>query len=319
MPINSSISTFIILMSLFFGFNSCTKTKTFEVDNDNKLVVNSIIAPELVVRVAISETKPPQGSVDFVPLSDVHITLQGDNQSWVLDSFVPPGILKDIGFYTSKVNINIQTNQAYKLSIETANYPVIAVETAIPTLPTISNPVLSNLNLTALPIMSISPGYILGADLSFLIEDKIEKNDYYFLKVTYFSDYILGKTYPINLIDTSTTKSLGFSINNINDVTSSYLLGLGNVFSDTGFNGQNKEISVRLQSKLDLNNAIPDVVTLEVWSLNEDYYQYITSYNKQLSLNTDPFAEPLNIYSNISGGLGIFGGYSVAKIILPLQ
>jgi Domain of unknown function (DUF4249) len=319
MPINSSISAFFLLLSMFLGLNSCTKTKTFEVEYDNKLVVNSIIFNGTKVKVALNESKPPQGDIDFLPLTSAIVTLYGDTQSWILDSFVSPGVFKDVGYYTTKSNIDLPPNQNYKLKIITPNFPKIEAETFIPSVAIVSDSVITNVTFTPFASTNPNAGNLLEADLTFKLDDKIDKKEYYFVRISYISDYVLSKTFPFNLIDSINTKTVSFNISNIDDVRISFLLGKGLIFSDQEFNGQNKAITMKIRGGLELKNTQPDKATLEIWTLNEDYYKYITDVNKQLSLNTDPFAEPLNIYSNISGGLGIFGGYSVAKIILPLQ
>ena len=52
-------------------------------------------------------------------------------------------------------------------------------------------------------------------------------------------------------------------------------------------------------------------------SLSEDYYRYIQSLQRNLSF--DPLIEePFPVYSNVSGGLGVFAGYTNTTLVLPL-
>lgn len=41
-------------------------------------------------------------------------------------------------------------------------------------------------------------------------------------------------------------------------------------------------------------------------TIDQNYYKYYESLN---NVSSDPFAEPMNLYSNIEGGLGVFAGY----------
>ncbi|MDX5319932.1 MAG: DUF4249 family protein, partial [Bacteroidota bacterium] len=46
----------------------------------------------------------------------------------------------------------------------------------------------------------------------------------------------------------------------------------------------------------------------ELMSLDEHLYKYQTTFDAAESAQDNPFAEPVIIYSNIEGGIGIFGG-----------
>ncbi len=51
-------------------------------------------------------------------------------------------------------------------------------------------------------------------------------------------------------------------------------------------------------------------------SLSEDYYKYLQSLERNVSY--DPLTEePFPMYSNVSGGLGVFAGYTNTNLILP--
>lgn len=51
-------------------------------------------------------------------------------------------------------------------------------------------------------------------------------------------------------------------------------------------------------------------------SLSEEYFEYQRTLEHNLSL--DPLLdEPINVYSNVSGGLGVFAGYTNTSVILP--
>ncbi|MBT8399142.1 MAG: DUF4249 domain-containing protein [Rhodothermia bacterium] len=54
-----------------------------------------------------------------------------------------------------------------------------------------------------------------------------------------------------------------------------------------------------------------------VLSLSEDFFTYWKTAGDQAFSNENPFAEPLRVYSNISGGLGVFGAFQYQ--MLPLS
>jgi len=63
-----------------------------------------------------------------------------------------------------------------------------------------------------------------------------------------------------------------------------------------------------------------DSCFLKIYLLNTDkvYYDYQKSIDKYKS-GEDPFTEPSPVYSNISGGLGIFAAYTVDSLIFRLK
>ena len=42
----------------------------------------------------------------------------------------------------------------------------------------------------------------------------------------------------------------------------------------------------------------------------EEYYDYNYTRDLQISVENNPFAQPVQVFDNIEGGLGVFAGYS---------
>jgi hypothetical protein len=55
---------------------------------------------------------------------------------------------------------------------------------------------------------------------------------------------------------------------------------------------------------------------LEVTGMSEDYYKYQKTYIKQVETKDNPFASVIEVYSNITNGVGIFAGYNRQMIHL---
>lgn len=51
---------------------------------------------------------------------------------------------------------------------------------------------------------------------------------------------------------------------------------------------------------------------VEVRTISPEYYKYFESLSRQLLNSQDPFAEPIQVFSNVDGGLGNFSSYNVA-------
>ena len=48
-------------------------------------------------------------------------------------------------------------------------------------------------------------------------------------------------------------------------------------------------------------------------------YKFWRSLERQGGTNGNPFAEPMNLVSNINGGLGIWAGYGTAYYKIPID
>ena len=52
--------------------------------------------------------------------------------------------------------------------------------------------------------------------------------------------------------------------------------------------------------------------------MDYDSFKFWRSVERYQSTNGNPFAEPMNLYSNVKGGLGIWGGYGVSYFYIPI-
>lgn len=66
---------------------------------------------------------------------------------------------------------------------------------------------------------------------------------------------------------------------------------------------------------------LPDMeceIRLKLETLTPEYYHYITSSESYENTEYDIFAEPVQIYTNIEGGIGIVASYTVSETILTI-
>lgn len=54
-------------------------------------------------------------------------------------------------------------------------------------------------------------------------------------------------------------------------------------------------------------------------SLDEHLYKYLTTSILQRELHGDPFSEPINYYSNIENGYGVFGAERYSTVIMDVS
>lgn len=145
--------------------------------------------------------------------------------------------------------------------------------------------------------------------LKFTIEDDPNTNNYYSIEIlkTIITEY---ETSPgVFKIDTITQPSW-ICTNDINAETNSDPTGETCqeklFFNDAGFNGSNYQFHI----STDIYQSSQLIVIVK--SINEELFKYRKSLQLYGETNGNPFGEPVQVYSNIENGIGIFSGYSEA-------
>ena len=84
-------------------------------------------------------------------------------------------------------------------------------------------------------------------------------------------------------------------------------------FTDETFDGQTYTLRLRTTVSGDTVSTGPYAVALQ--SLSKDVYEHLRTRELADFAGDNPFAEPVAVYTNIAGGLGIFGGYSTSMVV----
>lgn len=84
------------------------------------------------------------------------------------------------------------------------------------------------------------------------------------------------------------------------------------IFNDDLFEGE--EYTVEFTFNTYYSEGLQQRVNVYVMSITEDYYLYLKSYSSQTFYDESPFSEPVQIYSNIRNGAGVFGAYNFENI-----
>jgi hypothetical protein len=81
-------------------------------------------------------------------------------------------------------------------------------------------------------------------------------------------------------------------------------------FPDNTFDGQTYTAHFTNQFYIEQGETRLKVL-VQLLSLSEDYYKYRETKNLQSDVMGDPFAQPVQVFSNVSSGFGIFAGNSL--------
>lgn len=98
------------------------------------------------------------------------------------------------------------------------------------------------------------------------------------------------------------------------------------VFSDAGVDGGEMISGRAYLNGSNINQSLPFMsqykmafVTMNLYNVEQSYYQYWSAVIRQRRVRNNPFAEPVLIPSNIQGGLGCFAGYNNSTLKLKLK
>ncbi|MDR0812201.1 MAG: DUF4249 domain-containing protein [Paludibacter sp.] len=173
--------------------------------------------------------------------------------------------------------------------------------------------------------------YFSSFNISLSFNDTPDKNEYYYVVLyvkTEYEDASVGKQYR-----------LSYESNNIVFSSNSVTIGMigggeaekdYSIFTDEFFAGKNYNINIYYLDDGDYygNNywtpkpfsfVTAQYLVVELHSVSKEYYLY----RKSAMLSDDEmggrFSEPVQIYSNVKGGIGIAGSYNVSRKMFKLN
>jgi hypothetical protein len=140
-------------------------------------------------------------------------------------------------------------------------------------------------------------------DISF--SDPSAAGDFYIININAPQDSMYHNYgFCVNSPDVSIETPEG-DIGDVNTCLSS-----GGIFMrDVLFNGGKKEIRFYVNSDIlgpFFNGTDSVYATMELYHVSEDYFRYVQTQRVAADTDGNPFAEPVNVYSNVSNGYGIF-------------
>jgi len=287
----------LLLVFISVGFWQCGNPIELDYsDFQPKIVINTQMSTDdnFVVSVTTSTTpvsveegEVPNGvSVTLKDLSlGINITLYRENDL----------------FYASN-HIRLRPGNSYAIRAEAPGFVTAEAVTTIPEKLT-----LHHFNVTDLIVKpsEVTPN---KKNVSYNIEldFRDDEDAYLHLKFRQHSKIRSGA------VGTPVYEDLLYSINSqfpeesgyISHVEDGILISLNDVASDPlVFSFVDYTIDALLE---ELGN-----VQVEVRTVSPEYYLYFTSLRRQLITSQDPFAEPIQVYSNVDGGLGNFSAYNV--------
>lgn len=313
--------SFCFLWVLVAMFSACEKEVVFKQQAIEPMVVMECLASmNDTMQVQLSQSRFFLDNTDTFPLiNDATLSL------YVNDDFVETLSSISDGKYQS--NYLPQVGDKMRLEAEVSGYPTVFAEN------TMTKPIDAfSIDTTTTFVGSDSvyiPGYYTGyfddpdsvleigwfvtKELAYTVtlefKDDATTDDYYYLSL----DRKL-----FNYDDGMYIDGIDVYSGNVNDYTqSSYDTRF---FSDEYANGK----TIRIRINLTMRNASghPGILHISLSTISKAYYEYMKTsdlYSEMDGLGF-LFVEPVQVYSNVQNGIGLFGSYSEIKdslLLLP--
>ncbi len=297
----------IIYLFVSLVLFSCEKTIQIEIpDNGRKLVINSFFGADSVLRVSLTESQYILDSkpiFERVPNAEISLFVEGsfvEKLQETLDSS-----------YTGKYAL--KADQNYKIEVKVADYPVSVAESNIPKKTEINK-------FEAYKTKDEEGFDAIGFTIDF--KDDINVENYYFIQISERVEE-QGTSYETgNDTVFVYNNTLSLYSSDPNAFSDDWYLDKGLLVNDNLLNG--KEYSLKFfayggyyYSMYDEfgNPVEPDNIKatyyVSFYSVSKGYYLYYKSLSKHLEAQDEFFMEPVQVYTNVENGFGIFAGYSV--------
>jgi len=302
---------YLLLYSvLLFLFCACQKENVVIPDTGRKLVINGLITTDSLLNVRISKSYYFKdflmGWATFPEFDSADVRFYRNNV--FLDSLNYSVQKNNYDLYPTS---NYKSNNTYplpgyeyKIIVKRAGFPDATSTTKIPRLVKIER------------IDTSRIGGFLNCGIEFT--DPPGDKNYYLFNIIMIQKLPFSRRYlafdsldPIIEEELCSNSGSGSSISRVYDK-------FGFAFSDKLIDGKKYSLNVSFKCSYywnDLRNPSPRtsyVYYFRLISVTEEYYRFIQTLNLYNASYSNPLAEPVMVYSNVSGGYGIFAGATVS-------
>jgi len=291
---------YLLLFSLLF--NSCREIIPIDVTKDQKLVLNGVLQKNKVEALISTSLGINQTGEDVNYINNAELKLYEGTQ---LIGNVPFDKTLNIDGYYLLSGLNLKYNTDYTLVVKSADYDSLVATSYIPEEPQLGDIVVSSQTLSDYDYSYET--YLFGIE----VIDDINHDNYYGISDTAtftLTDYNWETNQDTTYI--ATNYIYMESQDPATELESNIVL-----FNDELFNGKKYPFKVNMdKSQFNSNDTV--FMDFYVFGISKAYYLFKKTLDMQS--NVDEFsmllgATPVQVYSNVQGGFGFFGAYSVAQ------
>ena len=307
------VNTGLLYMLGFFVLSSCDRIVDVKLpEHQPQLVANEFFTPDSMWTVRVSET---------VSYTDAQVAPSIQNASveiWEGEQRIHTLPHLGGGIYGIDARPNAET--VYTLRVGAQGFESTEGSGWIP----------ANIEVSQIELdLPREPGgWVEKVDITLTLEDRPGVKDYYGLKITRkFREYRNGE---LSIEDSSlaafSTQDLAL-VDEFFDVVDDggEQFFVEKYFTDELFDGRSYDLDFAIpyfrapEEFVDPNYRIEEVFYVLFSTLSEEMYTYIRTAEEQGNTREDPFAEPVEVFSNMDSGFGVFAGYQTQVIKVDPQ
>jgi len=281
----------IFIIIILLQFISCETVLEVELpETETKIVVNTIIGTKQPAEINLSESKS-------ILSTEQEVKVIKDAQIKLMEKGEDDGEFTQDIWGTFYSNSLLSEEIDYTLQVESPNFPKVTCNFKIPKPIAIRSVIVKEKEKTEWD-------YTYTIDqLEVEIDDPAGEINYYMIAIFESED---GET------NSSTDYQLGFypdaPFDTFYDSFEIEEGKIGFAFTDGAYDGETIKYSAEIWNTLEEDK----IYYCELFTINEALYLYLKSREQQDDTDGNPFAQPVTVYSNIDGGIGIVGTYSSA-------
>jgi len=278
------------ILILLLAISCETEREVTELPYDNKLVINSLIDSESPMEFSFGKSRSIFKNQESLELQTHVLYLEEDGKQ----VFLSYDSLRR-RYFTSVLP---QEGKEYFIQLQSPGFQTASAKTKMPFKP-------AEFKIRLDEDVFLSPDSVWFDELSFeFLDNRLEEN-FYMVRISYFSQR-LSVFYPFKP-ENALEENVG-----LEDTDAGYYL-----FTDKGKNGEKIRFKFTLpfnQSNPDFNNPNdkPLRFLIELSSITKGYYNYYRTLDKNQDV-PPLLGEPIQLYSNIANGLGIFAGKTTVR------
>ena len=286
---------FLILSAL--TLSNCTKEIEFDAqDIAPRIVVNSLFTNDSIWSAHISRSVGVLETTSYTTIDNASVNIFDDNANLVT-TLTHQGD----GLYTSPTGVTPQANQSYTIEASASGYESVNASNSIP---------------SAVPIYQLDTVTSTNSDGETILEATITFQDppnisnYYMLEV-----FVTGMYYDEweqDSIEIREPLQISCDDINVETVNRFNFGGFENTYlylmlKDQNFDGENYSLTFSVINYAELKEM--DLFgEIRLVNTSEEYFNYLKSFNMYQRTINNPFATPVQVYSNVNNGMGIFAG-----------
>ena len=292
-----------LLLIIALTYISCEKVIPFEGDvTIPKLVINSIFQSDSTFKVHVSSSRSVLDTDSFQNITDAVVNINDGNGN-IIETLNH----QENGFYVGQTFP--QENQTYTLQVTHPNYVNITSMDSLPL-----SIVINSVDTST--IVDPINGDRLQITMNF--EDPGSSQNFYLIETYSINEYLVIKNSDTSEYELDTAKQYMVLTDEVFQNGGSPWREQG-LFNDLLFNGQNKALELEIPyENLSGNEAGYNWsyktlgVRVYLHNISRSYYYFRTSLELYQSASGNPFAQPVQVYSNIENGFGVFAGSQIS-------